>query len=56
MSTIDAAHPYLRANPDKIDADGYVHLPSLPGLGYDIVWDYIDDNLVDPTVIIKRHW
>jgi L-alanine-DL-glutamate epimerase-like enolase superfamily enzyme len=53
---IDAVHPYLTANPDKIDADGYVHLPSLPGMGYDIVWDYIDDNLIDPTVTIKRHW
>ena len=34
-----------------------LHPPAqAPGLGYDIVWDYIEDNLIDPTVIIKRHW
>ena len=51
----DAPHPYLQTC-DRIDADGYVHLPDGPGLGYDIHWDYIDDNLIDPTVEIKRHW
>jgi L-alanine-DL-glutamate epimerase-like enolase superfamily enzyme len=53
---IDAPHPYLVENCDAIDPDGYVHLPSLPGMGYDIRWDYIDDNLVDPIGEIRRHW
>ena len=53
---IDAAHPYLKDIPDRIDRDGYVHLPALPGMGYDIQWDYIDDNLIDPTVELRRHW
>jgi len=25
-------------------------------MGYDIQWDYIDDNLIDPTAEIRRHW
>ena len=29
-----------------LDPDGYVPLPTGPGLGYDINWDYINDNLV----------
>ena len=29
---------------DPLDADGYVTLPQGPGLGYDIVWDYIEAN------------
>ncbi|MET0771937.1 MAG: enolase C-terminal domain-like protein [Candidatus Limnocylindrales bacterium] len=45
----DAPHPYLRNTCDGIDPDGYVHLPSAPGMGYEIEWDYIDDNLVDPA-------
>ena len=40
----DAPLPYLRSNPDPIDAEGYVAIPQLPGLGYDIVWDYIEQN------------
>ena len=32
------------------------HLPTLPGLGYDIVWDYIDDNLIDPMAEVRRYW
>ena len=42
----DAPHPYLNATCDKLDPDGYVNLPKAPGLGYDIVWDYIKDNTV----------
>lgn len=43
----DAALPYLAAAPDPLDRDGYVAVPRGPGLGYDIVWDYIADNAVD---------
>ena len=44
----DAPHPYLNAICDKLDPDGYVNLPKGPGLGYDIVWDYIRDSAVKP--------
>lgn len=40
----DAPHPYLNGNCDPMDPDGTVALPQAPGLGYDIVWDHIDDN------------
>ena len=44
----DAPHPYLKSTCDKLDPDGYVSLPTKPGLGYDIVWDYIKDNTIKP--------
>ena len=50
----DAPHPYLRDACDPLDRDGYVHLPIGPGLGYQIEWDYIDDNLVDPATWGRR--
>jgi L-alanine-DL-glutamate epimerase-like enolase superfamily enzyme len=43
----DAAHPYLRRNCDPMDADGMIALPDTPGLGYEIVWDYINDNRLE---------
>jgi L-alanine-DL-glutamate epimerase-like enolase superfamily enzyme len=52
----DAPHPYLRTVCDLIDDDGYVAMPAGPGLGYEIEWDYIDDNLVDPGVPNRRGW
>jgi len=42
----DAPHPYLRQTCDALDADGHITLPSAPGLGYDLVWEYINDNTV----------
>jgi L-alanine-DL-glutamate epimerase-like enolase superfamily enzyme len=44
----DAPHPYLRQTCDKLDPDGYITLPKAPGLGYEIVWDYIEDNKLRP--------
>lgn len=38
--------PWLNAPIDPLDKDGYVSVPKLPGLGYDINWDYIRDNLI----------
>ncbi len=30
-----------------IGADGYVHLPTWPGLGYQFNWDSIREHLID---------
>ena len=46
---LDAPLGYLKEIPDRIDEDGYVHLPTGPGMGYQIEWDYIRDNIVDPV-------
>jgi L-alanine-DL-glutamate epimerase-like enolase superfamily enzyme len=40
----DAPHPYLNTPLDVMDEDGYVHLPTSPGLGYDLNWTYIRDQ------------
>jgi L-alanine-DL-glutamate epimerase-like enolase superfamily enzyme len=40
----DAPHPYLRTTCDRLDPDGCITLPKAPGLGYEIVWDYIQAN------------
>ncbi len=33
--------PYLKSLPDPLDDEGYVTVPQLPGMGYDLDWDYI---------------
>ena len=52
----DTPPPYLRANCDAIDGDGYVSMPSGPGMGYDVQWDFIEDNLIEPTATLRRGW
>lgn len=42
----DAPHPYLKRNCDPMDDEGYVALPQAPGLGYEIIWDHINDNRI----------
>ena len=42
----DAAPPYLLSPADPLDDDGCVPLSTAPGLGEDIDFDYINDNLV----------
>ena len=42
----DAPLAYLNAPLDPMDAEGYVSLPTRPGLGYDIIWDYVEENRV----------
>ena len=42
----DAAPPWLNAPVDPMDAEGMVHVSQLPGVGYDINWAYIQDNLL----------
>jgi L-alanine-DL-glutamate epimerase-like enolase superfamily enzyme len=44
----DAVPPYLRETCDAVDADGYVTIPTKPGLGYDIVWEYIEEHRIRP--------
>jgi L-alanine-DL-glutamate epimerase-like enolase superfamily enzyme len=38
--------PYLKEPCDALDAEGYVTVPTEPGLGYQIDWDYIEANLI----------
>jgi L-alanine-DL-glutamate epimerase-like enolase superfamily enzyme len=40
----DTPPAYLEAIGDEMDAEGYVHLPQEPGMGYRIVWDYIEEH------------
>jgi L-alanine-DL-glutamate epimerase-like enolase superfamily enzyme len=42
----DEPPEYLNSRPDPMDADGFVHLSQRPGLGEDINFDYINNNLV----------
>ena len=42
----DEVEPWLNSKIDDLDDEGYVHMPQTPGLGEDINFDYIDDNLV----------
>lgn len=36
--------PYLNSICDPLDAEGFVAVPTLPGLGYDLNWDYLRDH------------
>ncbi len=38
--------PYLAQLGDPLDAEGYVRIPQEPGMGYQIVWDYIAENRI----------
>ncbi len=42
----DEPPAYLNSIPDPMDEDCYVHISQEPGLGADINFDYINDNLV----------
>ncbi len=42
----DVPPPWLNAIGDPMDDEGFVHVPDGPGLGMDINFDYIQDNLV----------
>lgn len=43
----DQPPAWLNALPDPMDDEGYVHVPQGPGLGLDINFDYIRDNLIE---------
>lgn len=40
----DSPLPYLTESLDPMDDEGYVHLPTRPGLGYSFNSDYIEEN------------
>jgi L-alanine-DL-glutamate epimerase-like enolase superfamily enzyme len=42
----DAERPWLRTPVDAVDEEGNVRVPTGPGLGEDIDWDYIRENVV----------
>jgi len=42
----ETPQPYLEALCDPLDAEGYVQVPQGPGMGYQIIWDYIKGNRV----------
>jgi len=39
--------PHLKALPDPLDEEGYVHISQEPGLGWEIDFDYIAENRVE---------
>lgn len=39
----ESPYPYLKNIPDPMDGEGYVLVPQGPGMGYEIVWDYIEE-------------
>lgn len=42
----DAQKPWLKTPIDSIDREGFIKIPTGPGLGEDIDWDFINDNVV----------
>ncbi len=43
----ETPQPYLEEICDPMDAEGYVHVPQEPGMGYKIIWDYIEENRLE---------
>ena len=43
----DTPEPYLKEICDPMDDKGYVSIPQEPGMGYKIVWEYIEENRVE---------
>jgi L-alanine-DL-glutamate epimerase-like enolase superfamily enzyme len=42
----DAERPWLRTPVDAIDAEGFVRIPTGPGLGEDIDWSYVKEHQI----------
>ena len=40
----ETPQPYLEEICDPLDSEGYVSVPQEPGMGYKIVWDYVEEN------------
>jgi len=43
----EAVPEYLNRRFDEMDSEGYIHMPQIAGLGFDINFDYIDANLIE---------
>ena len=43
----DTPQPYLEEICDPLDSEGYVAVPDAPGMGYKIIWDYIEENKIE---------
>ena len=43
----DKVPPHLSKVIDIVESDGFVTLPTAAGIGFDLNWDYINDNLVN---------
>jgi len=41
--------PWLKEIIDPMDSEGYVHIPQKPGLGFDINWNFIQENIIEET-------
>ena len=50
-STPTSRTPVTRSTPRAMST-----CPKAPGMGYEIEWDYIDDNLIDPLALEKKFW
>jgi L-alanine-DL-glutamate epimerase-like enolase superfamily enzyme len=42
----ETPQPWLTENDDPMDDEGYVHVSQRPGLGWEIQFDYVQENLV----------
>ncbi len=51
----DLTPPYLEAACDPLSPDGFVTVPTAPGLGYRIKWDYIEKSRVPDTDITVEY-
>ena len=51
----DLTPPYLEAACDPLSSDGFVTVPTAPGLGYRIKWDYIEKSRVPDSDITVEH-
>jgi L-alanine-DL-glutamate epimerase-like enolase superfamily enzyme len=43
----DQPPPWLNESVDPMDDEGYVHVSQRPGLGEEINFDYVRDNLIE---------
>lgn len=43
----DKVPPHLNNVLDVVEPDGFITLPTSPGIGFDLNWDYINDNLLN---------
>ena len=41
-----ATPPWLNSSIDQLDGEGYILVPQSPGMGWDINFDYINDNMI----------